>query len=111
MKIFFIGRMVIDGVEMEKCLMQLVCDTQLTTNKNNVIAFSDNSSAIEGFTVNTLLPTDVGMFSELATQSRKRHITFTAETHNFPTGNVQWQVCQTSANLKNKRLQAFDFTI
>ena len=45
---FFKGRMVIDGVEQEKCLMRMICDTQLTTNDNNVIKFSDNSSAIKG---------------------------------------------------------------
>lgn len=40
---FFKGKMIIDGKEMEKCLMDLVCDTQNNTNPNNVIKFSDNS--------------------------------------------------------------------
>ena len=40
---FFKGRMIVNGKEKKKCLMELVCDTQNTTNKNNVIKFSDNS--------------------------------------------------------------------
>ena len=40
---FFKGRMVVDGTEKEKCLMNLVVDTQQYSNDNNVIKFSDNS--------------------------------------------------------------------
>lgn len=40
---FFKGRMVIDGVEQEKSLIDMIIDTQKHTNPNNVIKFSDNS--------------------------------------------------------------------
>jgi len=83
---FFKGRMIIDGMEMEKCLMELICDTQKTTNSNNVIKFSDNSSAIEGYPISTLIPRNVSTCSMFKKTNRKRHITLTAETHNFPTG-------------------------
>lgn len=40
---FFKGKIVIDGVEHEKSLIDLIIDTQKHTNSNNVIKFSDNS--------------------------------------------------------------------
>lgn len=40
---FFKGRIVIDGVEYEKSLIDMIIDTQKHTNANNVIKFSDNS--------------------------------------------------------------------
>ncbi|KAL5012475.1 hypothetical protein ScPMuIL_011026 [Solemya velum] len=50
---FFRGRLVIDEQEHEKSLFKMVMSTQDHTNNNNVIKFSDNSSAIEGFDVRT----------------------------------------------------------
>lgn len=40
---FFKGRMVIDGIEQEKSLMQMVIETQQHSAKNNILAFCDNS--------------------------------------------------------------------
>ena len=40
---FFKGKIIVDGIEKVKCLMDLVCDTQMFSNNNNVIKFSDNS--------------------------------------------------------------------
>lgn len=40
---FFKGKMVIDGVEYEDSLIDMIMDTQMHTNPNNVIKFSDNS--------------------------------------------------------------------
>ena len=40
---FFKGRMVVDGVEYEESLFKMVMNTQLNSNNNNVIKFSDNS--------------------------------------------------------------------
>lgn len=83
---FFKGKMILDGEEMDKCLMELVCDTQKTTNDNNIIKFSDNSSAIKGYKISTLTPEDPASASSYEKRNILRHILLTAETHNFPTG-------------------------
>ena len=53
---FFKGQLVVDGELQEKSLIDLIIDTQNTSNFNNVIKFSDNSSAIKGFEANVLIP-------------------------------------------------------
>lgn len=78
--------MIVDGVEHPKSLIDLIMDTQKTTNQNNVIAFSDNSSAIIGYDVKNMLPQSIAEPSPFHIKPGKRHIIFTAETHNFPTG-------------------------
>ncbi|ESO08826.1 hypothetical protein HELRODRAFT_190628 [Helobdella robusta] len=55
---FFKGKFFIDGQEMASSLLKIVMDTQMSTNQNNVIKFSDNSSAIKGFELYTLSPED-----------------------------------------------------
>lgn len=40
---FFKGKMVIDGIEYEKSLIDMIIDTQKYSSQNNVIKFSDNS--------------------------------------------------------------------
>ncbi|XP_071477860.1 phosphoribosylformylglycinamidine synthase-like [Diadema antillarum] len=84
---FFKGRMVVDGEEKEDSLFKMVMKTQEMSNPNNVIKFSDNSSAIKGFTMRALYPASPGSTATPMTEkSLDRHIIFTAETHNFPTG-------------------------
>lgn len=83
---FFKGKMVIDGTEYEESLIDMIIKTQDFTNKNNVIKFSDNSSAIKGFSNTSLRPVNSGKVSELCPTSTNSHLIFTAETHNFPTG-------------------------
>ncbi|XP_001605732.2 phosphoribosylformylglycinamidine synthase [Nasonia vitripennis] len=83
---FFKGRMVIDGEEKDKSLIDMIIDTQKSSNPNNVIKFSDNSSAIKGFEAKTLRPTRTDAASSFQVENSKQHLIFTAETHNFPTG-------------------------
>lgn len=83
---FFKGRMVIDGEEKKESLIDMIIDTQSTSNSNNVIKFSDNSSAIEGFESTVLAPKRTDGPSAVGLDKKKRHLIFTAETHNFPTG-------------------------
>lgn len=83
---FFKGRMIIDGIEKKESLIDMVMSTQNFSNSNNVIKFSDNSSAILGYKVNLLLPKQSNQPSSFSTHASTRHIVFTAETHNFPTG-------------------------
>ncbi|XP_062608746.1 phosphoribosylformylglycinamidine synthase-like isoform X1 [Saccostrea cucullata] len=84
---FFRGRLEVDGKEHPDSLFKMIMETQKHSNSNNVIKFSDNSSAIEGFETTVLVPSDPtapSAMSEL--ENIKRHVIFTAETHNFPTG-------------------------
>ncbi|XP_012220316.2 phosphoribosylformylglycinamidine synthase-like [Linepithema humile] len=83
---FFKGRIVLDGKEEKQSLIDMVIDTQNYSNPNNVIKFSDNSSAIEGFQVSVLRPIKTDKCSNFHLDDVKQHLIFTAETHNFPTG-------------------------
>jgi hypothetical protein len=66
----------------------MIKQTQDHSNNNNVIKFSDNSSAILGFSnLSVLKPLNSSEASFFQLKgSTTRHIVFTAETHNFPTG-------------------------
>ncbi|XP_025074546.1 phosphoribosylformylglycinamidine synthase [Pogonomyrmex barbatus] len=83
---FFKGRIILDGKEKKESLINMIMDTQNYSNFNNVIKFSDNSSAIEGFTIPVLRPTITYKCSNFHVENIKQHLIFTAETHNFPTG-------------------------
>ena len=83
---FFGGRLVIDGAEMPESLMRIVKEPYKRNPNNSVIAFRDNSSAIRGFKINTLVPERPGAPSSMRETEVHHHIIFTAETHNFPSG-------------------------
>uniref|UniRef100_A0A3P9CVS0 Phosphoribosylformylglycinamidine synthase n=1 Tax=Maylandia zebra TaxID=106582 RepID=A0A3P9CVS0_9CICH len=83
---FFRGRMVIDGKEQKETLFSLIMDTQRHSNQNNVIKFCDNSSGIKGMELEFIYPKDPSQASPYETRHSLRHVIFTAETHNFPTG-------------------------
>jgi phosphoribosylformylglycinamidine synthase len=83
---FFKGKLVIDGKEMTENLMDIL-GAPLTKNiGNSVIAFKDNSSAIHGFYIDTIIPSRPGHTSLFVRKKLRYHLIFTAETHNFPTG-------------------------
>lgn len=90
---FFKGLIEIDGEEKPDSLIDLVCSTQNHSNPNNVIKFNDNSSAIRGFPkLRVLKPNDPTTASPMQLSADAyRHILFTAETHNFPTGVAPFQ--------------------
>lgn len=83
---FFRGRMIIDGAEQEDTLFRLIMGTQHHSNQNNVIKFCDNSSGIIGMELEFMYPQDPTQASAYETRHSTRHVIFTAETHNFPTG-------------------------
>ena len=102
---FFRGECIIDEERFERSLLQMVCDTQRSSNQNNTIKFCDNSSAIAGFAVRNFVPSDPTSPSpftllplrlsksnecedgvkEMPSEDLVTDILFTAETHNFPT--------------------------
>jgi len=83
---FFRGRLLIDGEEMPDHLMALI-RAPLDANPNNsVIAFRDNSSAIRGYPIQTMVPRQPGAPGPFSLDELDYDIIFTAETHNFPSG-------------------------
>ncbi len=84
---FFKGRLIIDGEEMPEHLMAVVrAPLEASPSDSSVIAFADNSSSIRGGAVPALIPARPGGPGPLAERELDLDITFTAETHNFPSG-------------------------
>ncbi len=83
---FFKGRLVIDGREVPETLMDIVTAPLLANPNNSVAAFKDNSSAIAGYEIRTVVPESPGGPSPYRADRLNYHVIFTAETHNFPTG-------------------------
>ncbi|KFO18866.1 phosphoribosylformylglycinamidine synthase [Fukomys damarensis] len=83
---FFKGQLHVDGKKLPHSLFESIMRTQGSSNPNNVLKFCDNSSAIQGKEVRFLQPEDPTKPSCFQQQQRLRHVVFTAETHNFPTG-------------------------
>ena len=102
---FFKGRQVIDGVEQEKNLLELVADTLAAHPKSSVIAFKDNSSAIEGYRVETIIPERPGEPSPFRPVSAYYHPLLTAETHNFPTGVAPFPGAETGTGGRIRDVQ------
>jgi phosphoribosylformylglycinamidine synthase len=83
---FFKGRLVIDGIEAPRNLMELLQAPLDANPGNSVIAFKDNSSCIRGYRIRTLMPEQPGQPGRMVPAEADYHIIFTAETHNFPSG-------------------------
>ncbi|XP_057632351.1 phosphoribosylformylglycinamidine synthase isoform X1 [Chionomys nivalis] len=83
---FFKGQLHVDGKKLAHSLFESIVSTQACSNPNNVLKFCDNSSAIQGKEVRFLQPEDPTQPSCFRQQQGLRHVVFTAETHNFPTG-------------------------
>jgi phosphoribosylformylglycinamidine synthase len=83
---FFKGRLVIDGQEDPDHLMAIVTRPLKANPANSVIAMSDNSSSIQGYSIRTLLPPDPKTAGPLEERDVEYDVLFTAETHNFPSG-------------------------
>ncbi len=94
---FFKGRLVIDGVEAPESLMEMVKAPWRANPANSIIAFADNSSAIRGFTAETLRPARPGEPSPLEAARVEEHVILTAETHNFPTGVAPFPGAETGS--------------
>ena len=94
---FFKGRLVIDGAEMPGSLMDLLRRPLDANPRNSVIAFKDNSSAIDGYRIRTIVPERPGLPSPLVPAELDYHVLFTAETHNFPSGVAPFPGAETGA--------------
>ncbi|MBN1299351.1 MAG: phosphoribosylformylglycinamidine synthase, partial [Actinobacteria bacterium] len=103
---FFKGRMVIDGMVQDKTLMQIIKSTLDANPSNSIIAFKDNSGAIEGYDIETIYPSSCSAGSPFVKQRRKYHIIFTAETHNFPSGVAPFPGAETGTGGRIRDVQA-----
>jgi phosphoribosylformylglycinamidine synthase len=102
---YFRGRIVIDGVEQPESLMDLVKATLAAHPRDSVIAFKDNSSAVAGYPVATLLPEQPGKPAPLVRREATYHVIFTAETHNFPTGVAPFPGAETGTGGRIRDVQ------
>jgi phosphoribosylformylglycinamidine synthase len=103
---FFRGRLVIDGREMPDNLMKVVRQTLETNPGNSVIAFRDNSSAIKGYEIDTIVPAMPGNPSGFRRSRLFYNLIFTAETHNFPSGVAPFPGAETGTGGRIRDVQA-----
>lgn len=102
---YFKGKLVIDGEEQDGTLFDLVIDTLNANPKGSVIAFKDNSSVVEGYEINTIMPENPGNPSRFVTTTATYHPLLTAETHNFPTGVAPFPGAETGTGGRIRDVQ------
>lgn len=73
---------VIDGAAQAKSLFGMIRDTHAAHPEGTVVAYSDNSSVIEGATIDRFYPRADGSY---AYSSELTHVLMKVETHNHPT--------------------------
>jgi phosphoribosylformylglycinamidine synthase len=103
---FFKGRLVIDDKEEPLSLMDIISAPYRNNPRNSVIAFGDNSSAIRGYEIATIVPEKPGQPSQFKGQGLNYHIIFTAETHNFPSGVAPFPGAETGTGGRIRDVQA-----
>ncbi len=103
---FFRGRLVIDGKEAPHTLMEIVKEPYRRNPNNSIIAFKDNSSAITGYRIKTIVPDRPGRSSRFTETELTYHIIFTAETHNFPSGVAPFPGAETGTGGRIRDVQA-----
>jgi phosphoribosylformylglycinamidine synthase len=75
----------IDGVKQDKSLFAMIKNTHQLQPKGTVVAYSDNSSVIEGATVPRFYPRGAEQGNVYAASDELTHILMKVETHNHPT--------------------------
>ncbi|HJV74248.1 MAG TPA: phosphoribosylformylglycinamidine synthase [Noviherbaspirillum sp.] len=75
----------IDGVKQDKSLFAMIKNTHQLQPKGTVVAYSDNSSVIEGATVSRFYPRGAASGNVYAESEELTHILMKVETHNHPT--------------------------
>ncbi len=78
----FNAQWTIDGVAQQKSLFAMIRDTHAAHPQGTVVAYSDNSSVIEGGTAQRFHPRDGGRYGAA---SERTQILMKVETHNHPT--------------------------
>jgi phosphoribosylformylglycinamidine synthase len=86
---------VIDGEKQDKSLFQMIKNTHQLQPKGTIVAYSDNSSIMEGATVTRFYPRGAG--HEYAASTELTHTLMKVETHNHPTAISPFQGASTGA--------------
>ncbi|MGW8271869.1 MAG: phosphoribosylformylglycinamidine synthase [Thermodesulfovibrionales bacterium] len=103
---FFKGILEIDGADAPEPLMAIIKKPLERNPGNSLIAFSDNSSAIRGYDIDTLIPENPRSASIFRKSRLRYHIIFTAETHNFPSGVAPFPGAETGTGGRIRDVQA-----
>ena len=75
----------IDGVKQDKSLFAMIKNTHQLQPKGTIVAYSDNSSIIEGATVSRFYPRGAATGNVYEASDELTHILMKVETHNHPT--------------------------
>jgi phosphoribosylformylglycinamidine synthase len=103
---FFKGKLEVDGRRVPETLMEILKEPLKANPANSVIAFRDNSSAIRGYRIRTIVPEHPGQCSRLTRANPTYHLIFTAETHNFPSGVAPFPGAETGTGGRIRDVQA-----
>lgn len=103
---FFNGKLVVNGQETQRTLFNIVQEPLKKNPGNSLIAFKDNSSAIKGYKIKTIIPEVPGITSSYELKEVTYHIAFTAETHNFPSGVAPFPGAETGTGGRIRDVQA-----
>jgi phosphoribosylformylglycinamidine synthase len=76
---------IIDGEKQDKSLFAMIRNTHQLHPKGTIVAYSDNSSVIEGATVSRFYPRGAQHGNEYRLSDELTHILMKVETHNHPT--------------------------
>ncbi|WP_394779297.1 phosphoribosylformylglycinamidine synthase, partial [Undibacterium sp.] len=75
----------IDGEKQDKSLFAMIKNTHLLQPKGTIVAYSDNSSIMEGATVQRFYPRGAEQGNTYASSEELTHTLMKVETHNHPT--------------------------
>ncbi|MCX8030830.1 MAG: phosphoribosylformylglycinamidine synthase [Thermodesulfovibrionales bacterium] len=103
---FFKGKLIINNDESPETLMEIIKEPYKVNPNNSLIAFKDNSSAIKGFFINTLIPEKTFYPSRFSQKNLLYHLIFTAETHNFPSGVAPFPGAETGTGGRIRDIHA-----
>ncbi|MDH5525656.1 MAG: phosphoribosylformylglycinamidine synthase, partial [Desulfobulbaceae bacterium] len=86
-------------------LFQLVTSTLTANPAGSLIAFKDNSSAVQGHRIKTIMPENPGRPCRFVDKEAVYHVLLTAETHNFPTGVAPFPGAETGTGGRLRDVQ------
>lgn len=84
----------IDGVDMANTLFGMIRNTHNLSPNGTIVAYSDNSSVMQGAEIDRFFPNESGVFEFRRDET---HILMKVETHNHPTAIAPWPGAATGA--------------
>ncbi|MBI4837802.1 MAG: phosphoribosylformylglycinamidine synthase, partial [Nitrospirae bacterium] len=103
---FFKGRLIVDGKEIPQHLIDIIKQPFVVNPNNSIIAFRDNSSAVKGYEIRTIVPQNSLHSSVFSLQKLTYNLIFTAETHNFPSGVAPFPGAETGTGGRIRDVEA-----